>query len=123
MCVNAAEASKLETLKGKVVSAKISQPRNLAFHRKFFALMKATLDMIDQEYNVTQWRTICLCGAGWCDFVPGPDGVLCAVPKSISFADMDQTEFELLYSNVLDYICREYVTEDRETIDTIVGFM
>lgn len=121
MCVNASEAGKLENLKGREVSAKISIPRNLAFHRKFFALLDVGRQMADSEFNQEQFRAICTTGAGYCDFIEH-NGKMVAIPRSISFANMDGETFEDLYNDVLNFICENWAL-DYEQIDQIVGFM
>jgi len=105
---NEVEAEKLETLRGRDVLVKISQPRNLGFHKLFFAMLKISLDMADIEINAEQWRAIVTVGAGWCTFVPGRQGLI-AVPKSISFGAMDETEFHRLYEAAIGFICANYV--------------
>ena len=37
------------------------------------------------------------------------DGNAAYVPKSISFASMDQTAFEIFYNATLDYICAKII--------------
>lgn len=122
MCANNTEADKLEDLKGQEVMATITRPRNLPFHRKFFALLGVARDMARTEANPEQFRHMVLAGAGWCDFVQTKSGKLVAVPKSISFAAMDDVEFQKLYSDCMDFICKEWVM-DSDQIDQIVGFM
>lgn len=121
-CVDAAQASRLEDLVGQVVRATFTRSRNLDFHRKFFALLEVTRPMADATYNREQWRAIVIAGAGYCDFVPGPDGRLVAVPRSISFANMDDVEFGRLYSDALDFICSQ-VQDTRDNIEQLVEFM
>ena len=101
---------------------KISQPRNLAFHKKFMALLGVALGMVDTEKNPEQFRATVTCGAGWCDFTTNNEGTLIAVPKSISFAAMDDTEFERLYQAALTYICREFVVDENQ-LNQIIEFM
>jgi len=105
---NEVEAEKLETLRGRNVLVKISQPRNLGFHKLFFAMLGVALGMADIEVNAEQWRAIVTVGAGWCTFVPGREGLI-AVPKSISFGAMDETEFRRLYEAAIGFICVNYL--------------
>jgi hypothetical protein len=98
------QADQVEQFRGKEVMVKISVPRNLKFHKKFFALLGAARECSDTEFNAEQFRAYVICGSGWCDFIPGPDGVLIAFAKSISFAKMDDGEFERLYKGVLDFV-------------------
>ena len=50
------------------------------------------------------------------------EGGVVAVPKSISFASMDDDEFERLYSDVLTFICQTWVLDESQ-INQIVEFM
>ena len=122
MAVNAIESAKLEPLRGKEYAVKISQPRNLKFHRRYFALLGVGLDMADTEYNAEQFRAYCTVGAGYCDFITDKDGGVVAIPKSISFAAMDDTEFERLYQDTLSFICSTWAL-DSQQIDEIVRFL
>lgn len=122
MAVNAGEAEKLAELVGREVMAKISQPRNIAFHRKFFALLAAARMMADTEYNAEQFRAYVTVGCGYCDFIKHPEGRTVAIPKSISFGSMDETEFERLYQDALTFICKTWVLDEQQ-LDEIVRFM
>lgn len=119
-CVNGVEADKLDTIMGREVMAKVSQPRNIRFHRKYFALLGAALSLIDVDYTPEQFRALCTVGAGYCDFVEGESGLV-AVPRSISFAQMDETTFERLYQDTLTFICKRWIL-DNEQLDAIVRF-
>lgn len=121
MASNGAEASKLEDLVGKEVRAVISQPRNLGFHKRYFAMLKVGHDMASTEFNMEQFRLYVQAGAGYCEFIQGPNGLV-AVPRSISFASMDQTEFEKLYFEVLNFICGQWAL-DYYQINRIVEFL
>jgi hypothetical protein len=121
MALNQAEAEKLEDLVGREVKAVITQPRNIAFLRKYFALLKVGRDMASTDFNPKQFRMYVQAGAGYCEFLPGKDGLI-AVPKSISFGKMDEIEFARLYKAVLNFIC-DHWDLDNEQIDQIVGFM
>ena len=122
MASNAAEASKLEDLVGKEVRCVVSQPRNIGFHKKYFAMLKVGYDMADTPFNMEQFRLYVQAGAGWCEFLQGHDGNLVAVPKSISFTSMDQFEFQVLYSDVLNFICEQWAL-DYDQIERIVEFL
>ena len=121
MALNGAEASKVDQFKGKEVQVRISIPRNIRFHRKFFALLHVGLEMCDTEYNPEQYRALCIAGAGHCDFIES-GGHTIAVPKSISFAKMSEDEFERLYNDVLNFICSTWVLDDAQ-LNQIVNFM
>lgn len=118
---NHAEAAKLDSLVGKQVECKISVPRNLAFHRKYYAMLRTSIDMIPDDYNLDQFRAVCTVGAGYCEFIES-QGQLVAVPKSISFASMDETTFGELYQDTLTYICGRWAI-DEEFLNNLLEFM
>jgi len=111
--VNAIEADKLDGLIGREVMATIKQPRNIDFHRKYFALLGTARSMIDEDYTMEQFRALCIAGAGYCDFVQGDNGLV-AVPRSMSFAAMDETEFDRLYQDTLTFICKKWVMDENQ---------
>lgn len=119
--VNAVESDKLSDLRGREVMAKLSQPRNIRFHRRYFALLGVAKDMVDEEYTTEQFRAICTVGAGHCHWMMGKEQTI-AVPKSISFAAMDETEFNRLYQDTLTFICKQFVL-DSEQLNEIVNFL
>jgi hypothetical protein len=121
MCVNHAEASKLDDLVGQEVKAVITKPRNIRFHKLYFALLKTAHDMARTEMNFEQFRAYCQAGSGHCDWVEHRDGLV-AVPRSISWGKMDETEFKRLYNDVLGFICETWVL-DQEQLNRIVEFI
>ena len=122
VAVNPVEAEKLEPLLGQELMASLKAPRNIRFHRKYWALLGVALDMADTDWNLEQFRAFVTVGAGYCEFLMDSEGAALAIPRSISFAAMDETEFERLYQDTLTFICRKWVL-DAEQIDKLVGFM
>jgi hypothetical protein len=43
-------------------------------------------------------------GAGHAEFLPGLDGVICAIPKSIAWAELDEQEFIEFMRAVNDFL-------------------
>ena len=119
--VNDVEADKLDQFMGQELMVKISRPRNLAFHRKYFALIGTALQMVDETYTPEQFRALCVAGAGFGEFIDSDRGMV-FVPKSISFAAMDDTEFERLYQDTLTFICKKWVLDEQQ-LNQIVEFM
>lgn len=122
MAVNHAEASKLDGLLGKEVMATIRRPRNLQFHKKYFAMLKATRDMVDLEVNMRQWRWLVLVGIGHCDYIEH-QGYPLAIPKSINFASVDDTEFEQIYSDSIDWICSNHLEQRPAELRQLLEFL
>lgn len=94
---------------GEIVRVEYHRPRNIRFHRKFFALLDVAFK--NQEFYATeqQFRTALLIGLGWCDTFIRQNGEVLYIPKSISFAKMGEDEFEKVYNDTLDYLVREMV--------------
>ena len=107
---------------GDDVMCNITKPRNLKFHRLFFAMIHATFEMQDEYETHEQWRAVVTAGAGYCDFIESKENQLVAVPKSIAFGRMDETQFAKLYQDVLTFICARYVDDTPERLATILEF-
>jgi len=122
MAVNQAESDKLDDLQGRNLMATLTAARNIAFHNKYFALIGASFPMADTDLTIKQFRAECTIGAGFCDWFTTDDGILVAIPKSISFAAMDQTEFERLYKDTISFICQRWIL-NRDMLNQIVDFL
>lgn len=105
---------------GKPVNAKVTQPRNGKFHRKFFGMLDVAYSNHEWPEVSTNWgkatvsrdlfRQYVTVKAGYYEAALTPHGEVRCTPKSISWAKMDETEFERLYSAVLDVILAEFLT-------------
>lgn len=122
---------------GKAVNAKVVQPRNGGFHRKFFAMLDVAYSNHEWPQIETNWgkatvsrelfRDYVTVKAGHYEAALTPHGEVRCAPKSISWAKMDQAEFERLYSDVLDVILREFLTNWKRgdmdsAVNTMMGF-
>lgn len=92
---------------GEVVQCEITRPRNLAHHRKFWALLnvfwQATGDW-SSPYGVLIELKVRLGHVQ--DVLLRDTGELVKVPKSISFAAMDQGEFDVFYDRCIHELCK-----------------
>lgn len=122
---------------GAPINAEVKQMRNGKFHRKFF-------DMLNTAYANHDWpeietkfgkartsfemfRKYVTVKAGHYEVDLTPQGEPRVVPKSISWAKMDEAEFSDLYSDVLDVILAEFLTNwtagDMETaVQMMLGY-
>ena len=95
---------------GSVVKAKIVQPRNIKFHRKFFALINAAWDSLTEQQRINlrskeTFREQLLIVSGFSEPLYDLNGQkFLEKAKSISFAKMDEPAFDKVYSKVLDTI-------------------
>ena len=108
------DAEKLASLpQGETIRADIKRPRNIKFHRKYFALLDVLFDLFEpavQEHkgnpvlkNRERFRHDIAIATGHYDLVVNIKGEVRAEAKSISFAAMDETEFSKLYSMTINY--------------------
>ena len=105
---------------GKPVNATVRQPRNGKFHRKFFAMLDVAYSNHEWPEIQTKWgsvrtsremfRKYVIVKAGHYEPDLTPHGEVRVQPKSISFTKMDEDEFSQLYSDVLDVILAEFLT-------------
>ena len=131
-----ADAESAEYLKkhkiGQGFRAKIIRARNILFHRKFFALLNYAFDTWEPEErtykgqvvakNFDQFRADITILAGYFETSVRLDGSVRVSAKSISFATMDEDEFEKLYSAVIDVLLeRIFINQTRGDIENVVN--
>lgn len=95
---------------GSIVKAKIVQPRNIKFHRKFFSMINAAWDSLTEEQRKNMrskdtFREQLLIVSGFSEPLYDINGEkFMERAKSISFAKMDEPAFDTVYNRVLDTI-------------------
>ena len=108
---------------GENVLCLIKRPRNYEFHKKFFALLRLTVanlpHLIQQQLQIFNEEDMLLClklDLGLYTTV-WHGGKQLIKPGSISFARMDETEFETFFARAVDAILRKYLRGlDRQTL-------
>lgn len=110
----------------------LRRPRNYKFLKKYFALLNAAYSLWDTPEGVERsrdsFREEVIIKAGYFEHVFSIDGTFKLKAKSISFAKMEEPEFEQLYSKTIDVILWHVLpTYDRETLlkmeDEILRFV
>lgn len=133
---------------GQPVRCKVTRIRNVGHHRKYFALLNyafdtweppalkpkdmqraANLDIMPQdiEKNFERFRKDIAILAGFYTTTFRVNGDMVFEPKSISFAKMDQDEFELLYDKTIDvivkHVLKAYTGEElRSVVEQVMEF-
>jgi hypothetical protein len=120
------------------VRATVKMQRNPRFHRKFFALLNLAFDHwepVAATYkgqvvgkNFDQFRNDIVCLAGFGEVAVNLRGETRVTAKSISFASMDQSEFDDLYNAtvnvILKHVLTNYSRDDLDNVmDQLVGFI
>lgn len=111
---------KIKKLKlGEEYQCEIKQPRNLKFHRKFFALINLLFQNQELYVSSDRLRKDLLIAAGfyqdWIDL----NNEKQREAKSISFAKMKQEEFDQMYTKVIDVIVHHFNFNKQDIIDNV----
>lgn len=119
---------------GSVVEAEFTKKRNGNFHRKFFALLgfgfeywnppEADWRGFKAVKNFDVFREQVTILAGFREVTYNLDGSVKVKAKSISFASMDDSEFERVYSQVLDVIWNKIMStvfDDKREFENAVN--
>lgn len=92
---------------GEIVRVKLSRPRNLGHHRKFFSMLQLVFENQERFPTIEHLLTAVKVEAGLYEDAPiDLNGRLVYVPKSISFAKMDQAAFDEFYLAAIAACCR-----------------
>lgn len=116
---------------GEIADVSIVVPRNPRFHRKFFALLKIGFDCWEPGLahdgepvakDFEQFREDVTIMAGHYVQTWTLEGEMRLRAKSISFAAMDDDEFERVYSSVADVLLTRVLKgyKDRAELDRVV---
>lgn len=103
------ESEDIDSLKDGEYLANLTQPRNLRFHKKFFAMLKKVFENQDIYTDVESLRWELLLKAGYYKKHCTLKGKMLYFPDSISFENMDQIEFEDLYKKVIDVVFMYFI--------------
>lgn len=94
---------------GDLIRVKTTKVRNPQHHRLFFALVNIVYDNQDHYESVEHLLTALKIALGHCDTVICKDGNPAYIPKSISFAKMDQTEFDAFFNRAVELVCKHFL--------------
>lgn len=114
--------SKRKLKLGQDYQVEITNPRNVGFHRKFFAMLNVGHENTKLEMPFDTYRKYMTVKAGFFTAYQTPKGIYYD-PDSISFAGMEQDEFEEVYSRVLDKIIEDIGATRDEIEKQLINFM
>ena len=107
---------------GTDYEVEIKNPRNVGFHRKFFALLNIGHENTQLDMPMDAYRRYITIKAGYYNAYQTPKGLYYDA-KSISFASMTQDEFEDVYSRVLDKIIEDIGADKKDIEEMLIEFM
>jgi len=100
----------------------VKQERNYQFHKKTMALFNLGFENQEKINSFDNYRKIMTMKAGFFTTEVTDKGVV-YFAKSISFANMDNSEFEDLYSKLIHVIAKDLNLNDTEVRQNIESFM
>lgn len=107
---------------GQDYEAEIKNPRNVGFHRKFFALLNIGHENTLLDMPFETYRKYITMKAGFFKTYVTPKGMFYEA-DSISFSSMSQDQFEEVYSRVMDKVIED-IGADKEDIEKqLINFL
>lgn len=112
----------------ELLKVEISRPRNPGHHRKWRALIKAIFPHQNTYPTEEMLIAAMKVALGFGDSVKTPDGRTIIIPRSLSFAKLDQKGFEEFYDRALLLILNKILPGvdrkdlEREVADILAGY-
>lgn len=101
--------------KGELVSIEIYRVRNPKFNRYVHAIGQLCIQHIEQFENYTDAHAVIkrlqIESKTHCDEVAIQGGFICYIPRSLSFDNMDESEFNAFVNAICKFICKRYWPE------------
>ena len=107
---------------GETYEADLKVPRNIGFHKKFFALINIGCENSKLNMPFETYRKYMTIKAGYFNAYQTPKGVFYEA-QSISFSSMDDIIFQDLYSRVMDKIIEDIGSTSEEIERALIEFM
>lgn len=118
------DKEKLKRFKaGEPFMAEVTKPRNLRFHKKAFALFNMVFQNQEVYTNLDDLRYDLTIEAGYFNEGVNIHGEVIKRAKSISFAQMDDTEFSEYYEAIIKTIVKYFHFDRQDIIDNIEDFV
>jgi len=106
---------------GHEYKCKITNPRNIEFHKKFFALINLGHQNTSLEMPLDVYRKYITTKAGYFKAYTTPKGTFFDA-ESISFGNMSQDKFEEVYSRCIDVIIKDIGSTTEEVESQLINF-
>jgi hypothetical protein len=131
------DADNLKRIKDEqIIYVDYKKPRNPQFHRKFMSMVRTVWLNQEQYTKIEHLMSIIKCETGHYDVLPLTDPSMppgyniigeIRVPRSISFAEMDELKFDYFYHRAVavcltHFLPETSVQELEEYIDKIEGY-
>lgn len=93
---------------GEIVEIRTHQERIGWYHRKHMALEQRVFEAQEKFDSFDQFRVWLKVGAGYVDWLPGPKGGVIPVPRSISYARLEQVDMEKVHADIVAFLRTEH---------------
>lgn len=93
-----------ELAPGDVVDVDFTFSRSTKYHKRHMAMESAVFDAQEIISDFETFRDWLKIGAGFVTWLPISEGESYPVPKSISYASLDQEEFEQFHANCITFL-------------------
>lgn len=107
---------------GQEYEYEFKRPRNYRFHRKYFALLNMVFQNQERYNNTDDLRKDLTIASGYYTTRFNFEGVEVYEAKSISFASMDEIEFNEFYNACIDTIVKHFHWDRNDIIQNIEQF-
>ena len=111
------KAKKLKV--GELLECEIKRKRNYKFHKLYFSLINMVYDNQSLYTNIDHLRNDLTIEAGYYDLCFNFQNESVKRAKSISFANMDEDEFNELYNRTIDVIVKYFNFDKQLILDNI----
>jgi hypothetical protein len=109
---------------GTEIMIEYKQKRNVKFHRKAFALLNLVLKNQDKYSNINDLLVEFKLKSGHYEEHITTKCKIIYVPKSIAFSEMDELEFNELYSKFIDIALQHFISMSKEELEQqIINFI
>jgi len=98
------------------------KPRNYEFHKKFFALVELVYQNQEAYSNKDDLREDLTVDAGFYRTATNLQGNEVKKAQSISFASMDEIEFNEFYNRFIDAVVRWLKIDKQDLVDNITQY-
>jgi len=107
---------------GEEYEVEIKKKRNYKFHKKYFALLNLCFENQDKFEDINDLRYYLTMKSGFVKKIDTGNGIM-HIPKSISFSNMDEIEFDNLYQLTITTVCNFIGIEKEDLLNEILNFM
>lgn len=89
---------------GELIDIHTHQARSNAFHRRHMLIETRVFEAQECFDDFEQFRNWLKIGAGHCDWFPGPKGGIVPVPRSISFAQLEDADMREVHDAMIRFL-------------------